>query len=228
MSGEQETQSNATGEQYTSTRYTYRYQNDSVFTLNLLLLGLLSLTVLFALLIFVQLTTEPSPIHFELNDKLQIIKPVPLNEEGIATAALLNWVNEFVYKAFSFNYSNMQKQPSKLAPYFSDSALRIYNDLLSTDEDFKSLPDKQYVVSIVPRAAPEILVGKAFQDRYAWQIRVRATIMFSNALVRGTHDVELDFLVWRVSDINYPLGINVATFTRTIKGRSGAQAVRRY
>ncbi len=214
-----------TSEQYVVTRYTYRYHNDSINTLNLLLLGLVALVGSFILLIFVQITTKPSPLHFKLNENMQIIEPVPLDLEGISTAALLNWVNEFTMKAFSFNYSNVQKQSSKMAPYFSDAALRIYTDLLNTDPDFRTIADQQYVISIVPKAAPEILVGKAFQDRYAWQIRVTANIYFSNALVRGSHDVILDYLIWRVAEMDFPLGINVATFTRTVVGRTGAQSV---
>lgn len=226
MSGTPGEHANEASEQFTTTKYTYRYHNDSINTLNILLLGLLALIVLFVLLIVVQLTAKPKPLYFKLNDQLQIIDPVPLNEEGITTAALLNWVNEFVMEAFSFNYSNIQKQPTKLKPYFSDTALRIYTDQLLSDEDFRTIVDQQYVISIMPKSAPEILVGKAFQDRYAWQIRVNAVITFRNALVKGTQDVVLDFLIWRVADPEFPLGINVATFTRTIKGRSGVSNVR--
>lgn len=227
MSSSESEQTNATNEQMAVTRYTYRYHNDSISALNLLLLGIFLLVGLTIFLSFVQLTTKPRPLHFALNDKMQIVKQVPLNEEGISTAALLNWVNEFTNKAFSFNYSNIQKQPGKMTPYFSDTALKVYNDLLTTDEDFRTLAQNQYVVSIVPTEAPEILVGKAFKDRFAWQVRVRASIIFSNAQVRGSHDVDLDFLIWRVADTAYPLGISVATFTRTIKARTGAQSVRR-
>lgn len=225
MSGTNNENTSEPSEEYVVTRYTYRYHNDSITTLNLLLLGLVALVAAFILLIFVQITTKPSPLHYKLNDNLQIIEPVPLDKEGITTAALLNWVNEFNMKAFSFNYSNVPKQASKMAPYFSDSALRIYTDLLTTDPDFRTIADQQYVISIVPKAAPEILVGKAFQDRYAWQVRVTANIYFSNALVRGSHDVILDYLIWRVAEMDFPLGINVATFTRTVVGRTGAQSV---
>lgn len=227
MSNSSGEQVNQNAEQVAVTRYTYRYHNDSIGALNILLLGILVLVGLTIFLSFVQITTVPSPVNFSLNDKLQITPQVPLSEEGISNAALLNWVNEFVNKAFSFNYSNIQKQPAKMQPYFSDAAMSIYTDLLVNDEDFRTLADKQYVVSIVPTDAPEILVGKAFNNRFAWQVRVRASIIFSNALVRGSHDVDLDFLIWRVSDISYPLGVSVATFTRTIKSRTGAQTVRR-
>lgn len=208
-------------DQFSVTRYVYKYHNDSITKLNFLLLGMVLLIVLFVLLMILQMTTKPKPIHFELNDKQQIIKTVPLYEEGISTAALLNVVNEFCTKAFSFNYSNIKKQNGKLEPYFSQNALKQYNDLLNNDEDFKNLERDQFVVSIVPTAAPEILVGKAFQDRYVWQIRVHANIFFTNALMRKSQEVELDLLIWRVDDINFPLGINVAAFNRKIISRSG-------
>ncbi len=209
-----------------ATRYVYRYHNDSVFILNLLLLGLVALIGLLVFLIVVQLGTVPRPLYFALNNNGEIIEKVPLNEEGITTPALLNWVNEFTIKAFSFNYSNISQQRAKMAPYFSSNALKLYANLLNNDEDFRTLDEKQYVVSIIPKSAPEILVGKSFQDRYAWQIRVVADIVFSNALEKGSHEVELDYLIWRVEDPLYPLGVNVASFTRTITGRTGAQNVR--
>ncbi|HSX19574.1 MAG TPA: DotI/IcmL family type IV secretion protein [Gammaproteobacteria bacterium] len=208
------------------TRYTYRYHNDSLKALSVLMLGLVGLIAALGFFIFVQIVSNPRPLHFALNKNLQLIDPVPLDQEGIGTAALLNWVNEFVVKAFSYNYSNIQKQAGKLAPYFSDSALKIYDDLLATDEDFKAVILNQFVVSVVPKTAPEILVGKAFKDRYAWQIEVPVTITFSNALYRAHQDVVFDFLIWRVPETESPLGVTVVTFTHDVKTRSGIQGIR--
>lgn len=223
----QETTTAQPTEAMTMTRYVYRYHNDSLYTLNVLILSLVILIGLLGFFIFVQLSTEPSPLIYKLNDQMQIIKAVPLNEEGISTAALLNWVNEFVMKAFSFNYSNVEKQAGRLTPYFSDVAMKLYADLLTTDENLQNIGLNKFVVSVTPKSAPEILVGKAFEDRYAWQIEVPVTLVFSNALYKATEDVVLDFLVWRVPVTESDLGIKVATFTHRVTARSGIQGIKK-
>lgn len=227
MSGDNPEQTAQSTEAMTVTRYTYRYHNDSVNVLNILLLALVLLIAILGFFIFVQLGTNPKPMYFKLNAQQQIIDPVPLDQEGIGTAALLNWVNELVMKAFSFNYSNVQKQTAKLTPYLTDQAMQIYNNLLITDEQFQNIQLNKFVLSVIPKQAPEIIVSKAFQDRYAWQIELPVTLLFSNASIKTTQDITLDFLIWRVPETESELGIMVATFTYRITGRSGIQSIKR-
>lgn len=209
------------------TRYLYRYHNDSLSSLNILLLGLLTLIAVLCFFVFVQIMSKPTPLYFRLNENMQIINPVPLDQEGISRAALLNWVNEIVMKAYNFNYSNMKNQTSKLAPYFTDAAMKVYQDLLLNDEDFRTIPDNRYVVSVTPKAAPEIVVGKPFQGRYAWQIKVPVKITLSNALIRATQDATLNYLIWRVPETESPLGITVVTFTQKVNYRSAPEGIRK-
>lgn len=213
-----------TPEALVMTRYTYRYHNDSIILLKFLLLGLVVLLGLLGFFVFVQLGTEPKPLYFQLNANQQIIDPVALDQKGISDPALLNWVNALVIDAFSFNYSNVQKQESKLAQYFSAAAMKVYLELLTTDQDLSSIAANKFVVSITPKAAPEIIVAKAFRDRFAWQIQVPARISFNNALMTASQDVVLNFLVWRVPETESPLGITIATFTRTVESRMGLQS----
>ncbi len=215
--------STPTQENLVMTRYTYRYHNDSIVLLKILLLGLVLLLGSLVFFVFVQLAAEPKPLYFQLNANQQIIDPVALDQKGISDTALLNWVNALVIDAFSFNYSNVQKQEAKLATYFSAAAMKVYLELLATDQDLSTIAANRFIVSIVPKAAPEIIVAKAFRDRFAWQIQVPARINFNNALMTASQDVVLNFLVWRVPETESPLGITIATFTRTVESRMGVQ-----
>jgi intracellular multiplication protein IcmL len=210
-----------------TTRYVYRYHNDSLPILSILVLGILLLIGALGFFIFVQLSTEPKPLHFKLNPNLQIIDPVPLDQEGISTPALLNWVNEVVMQAYNFNYSNMPKQQSRLTPYFSEIALKVYSDLFTNDDDFKTIVDNKYVVSVTPKAAPEIIVSKSFQGRFAWQIQIPVRIVLSNALMRAYQEATLTYLIWRVPETQNPLGITVVTFTHKVSSRLAPQGVLR-
>ncbi len=213
-------------ENLVTTRYTYRYHNDSIMLLKFLLLGIILLLGLLIFFVFVQFGTEPKPLYFRLNENQQIINPVALDQKSISDAALLNWVNAMVIDAFSFNYSNVQKQESKLTQYFSNAAMKVYLDLLATDQDLSTIAINKLVVSITPKAAPEIIVAKAFRDRYAWQIQIPARINFNNALMTAAQDVVFNILVWRVPETESPLGVIVATFTRTVEYRMGLQGIR--
>lgn len=206
-------------------RHRLRYSHDNKRFLALLLLGLVILTAGIALFIFVQFSTRLKPQHFQLTENLQIIEPVPLDQEGITKPALLNWVNDALGAAFSFNYSNMYKQQSIMRNYFSSNALQVYMDMLRFDEDFAAVTNKFFVVSIAATATPEILTSKAFKGRYAWQIQVPAQITFSNAMYRNTQEVIIQFLVWRVPETESPNGITIASFSRQVVGRSGTLRV---
>ena len=220
------TNSKQAAEPVTKAYLSYQYNKDSSGLLNILLLGSIVLLIMLVALIVVQYIKQPQPIYFKLNKNLQIIEPVPLNERGISDAALLNWINQTVIQAFSFNYSNVEKQPARLYKYFSEAAMKLYMNLLSTDQDLNSIVANQYVVSITPTAAPEIIVARAFRGRFAWQIRVPARITFSNAIKKSTQTVVIDFLVWRVPETESPIGVLIATFTRKVTYRSGAQGLR--
>lgn len=223
---EKDTGNNGAAAPVVTSRFTYKYNKDSRGLLNLLLIGIILLLVMLIVFIVIQFSLQPKPLHFKLDEDLQIIVPAPLDQKGISDAALLNWVNSTLIQAFSFNYSNVDKQESKLYRYFSEAAMKIYMNLLNTDEDLNSISLNQYVVSIVPTAAPEIIVAKAFRGRFAWQIRVPAKINFSNALKRSSQSVVIDFLVWRVPETESPLGVLIATFTRKVTYRSGTQALK--
>lgn len=203
------------------------YAQESSSMLSILFLSVLVLVALLIMLIFAQLVSNPSPVNFRLNNNLQIIDPVPLDEEGISTAALLNWVNNLLIDAFSFNYSNQDRQGDKLVDYMSDTALNSYLRLLTTDENLSSVKEMRYVVSVKPEEAPEILVSRSFRGRYAWQISVPAVIRFQNALVRQSQRVEVEFLVLRVPETESPLGIKVANFNYKVNSRSSRSNIRR-
>lgn len=214
-------------EPQTTVKQVAAYGKESSQMLSVLFLSVLLMVALLGILIFTQLMSIPSPARFSLNSNLQIIDPVPLDEEGISTAALLNWVNSLLIDAFSFNYSNQERQRDKLVEYMNDTALNTYLRLFFTDEDLASVKEMKYVVSVRPEEAPEILVSRAFRGRHAWQIRVPAIIRFQNALVRQSQRVDVEFLVLRVPETESALGIKVASFSYKVNSRSSRRAVRR-
>lgn len=214
-------------EPQTTIRQVAAYGKESSQMLSVLFLSVMLMVALLGILIFTQLMSNPAPARFTLNSNLQIIDPVPLDEEGISTAALLNWVNGLLIDAFSFNYSNQDRQRDKIVEYMNDTALNSYMRLFSTDEDLSAVKEMKYVVSVRPEEAPEILVSRAFRGRHAWQIRIPAIIKFQNALMRQSQRVDVEFLVLRVPETESPLGITVASFSYKVNSRSNRRPVRR-
>jgi uncharacterized integral membrane protein len=209
-------------------RQRIRYTKDYTKPLAFLLLGLIVLIAGVLLFIFVQINTRIKPQYFELTENQQLIKPIPLDLEGITKPQLLNWINEALTIAYSFNYSNIDKQESRVQPYFSSNAMQVYLDMLTFDEDFVAVATRFYVVSIRATGTPEILTSKAFKGRYAWQVRVPTQITFSNALFINTQQVEFEFLIWRVPETESASGITVASFSRKVTGRTGTRQVTGY
>lgn len=208
-------------------RHNSRYRSDSIGALSVLMLGLVLLVGMMVFFVFVQLGTRPSPKYFKLNENLQIIEPVPLDQEGISKAALLNWISAMVIDAFSYNYSNQHKQAFNMKEYFSETAMQIYLKYLQTDPDFIAVAEYKCVVSVRLKSAPEVITGKEYRGRYAWQIRVPMQLRFSNAMIRSTQDMTMDILVWRVPETDSPLGVTIGSFTTKTTARTGMQAVQR-
>lgn len=206
-------------------KHRLKYLLDSQGLLSILLLGTVLLVALLGVFIFVQFGTRVEPLYFRLNSNQQIIEPVPLDKENISKPALLNWINEVLVTSFSFNYTNQDQQFSKMSGYLSEQAMKAYENLLTNDEDFKIIKEKQYVVSVNATAAPEILTSKTYRDRYVWQIRVPAVVRFSNALSSGEQEIVMEYLVWRVPETEFPLGITVANFSRKITARQEQRGV---
>lgn len=208
-------------------RHNSRYRSDSLGSLSVLMLGLVILIAILVMFAFLEIGTRPSPKYFKLNDNLQIIEPVPLDQEGISKAALLNWISEMIINAFSYNYSNQHKQQAKMTEYFSDSAMQLYLNYLQTDQDLSAVAENKYVVAVRMTSAPEIITGKEYKGRYAWQIRVPMQLRFANALNRSTQDLTMDILVWRVPETESALGITIGSFTTKTTARTGMQSIKR-
>jgi len=200
-------------------KHKLRFKLDNTFMLGVLLLGIILLIVILALFTIVQLSTRSQPLHFKTNEQMQLIEPTPLDQEGISKAALLNWVNELMMESFSFNYSNQDKQAAKLAPYFTEDAMRQYLDLLNNDDDFKAIKQKYLIVSASATSTPEILTSKAAKGRYAWQIQLPVIIVFSNAKINNVQEVVFQFFLWRVPVSEAPLGIILGNIDRQITSR---------
>jgi hypothetical protein len=200
-------------------KHRIRFSIDNQALLGILLLGILVLIIIIFLFMFVQLSTRTLPLHFKANDQMQIIPPVPLDQEGISKASLLNWVNSIMMEAFSFNYSNQDKQAGKLAPYFTDDAMKQYLDIINNDDDFKTVKTDYYVVSAVATSTPEILTSKAAKGRYAWQIQLPARITLSNAKFTKVQEVTFEFFVWRVTELEAPQGVILGSFDHQITNR---------
>lgn len=210
---------------FTQAKLSVNFKNDMTMQLNILLLGMLALIALIWLFAVTQYFARIDPLYLRENQNYQIIDPAPLDQEGISKPALLNWVNEFIMDAFNFNYSNMDRQPSLVAEYLSEKSLQLYRDILEGDRDFAMIKQNQFVVWVKPTAPPEIITGKAFRGRYAWQIRVSLATNFGNARRISSHQSTFDFLVLRVPETEAPMGIQIASFTRRVYGRQAPTEV---
>lgn len=221
-----EDEKTTTDEPLTIVKNIVAYRKESGGNLGLLLLAVVILVGMLWLLVFIQFTARPNPMVFSLNSKSQIITPVPLDMEGIEKPALLNWVNDLLFASFSYNYSNIDRQPAKVADYLSENAMKSYINLLKTDDDLNAVTELKYVVSVQPKKTPEIITSRAFRGRYAWQIKIPIVITLSNALMKTTQESVIEYLVLRVPETESPLGIKVAGFNFKVERRSRAQQLR--
>lgn len=157
-------------------------------------------------------THRPTPQYFATSADGRIIPLHPLSDPVVTDAELLQWVNEAIISAYSFNFINYRKELQDAAQYFTPEGWAQYQAGLRASRNLETVIAKKMVVSAVATGAPQITDRGILNGRYAWRIRMPILATFQSGTEKIQQPLTVNVLVVRVSTLDVPKGIAIAQF----------------
>lgn len=185
------------------------YKADYATTIVILILMQIALLAALIFFTFYQVESAPRPVYFPAAANKQVIKPVPLDEPALNSAAILNWATEAVRVSFSFNYRSIQVHLAKVMPYFDQRGLDKFFSVIKADPNCSLVVADKLIVSIAVREAPKIVKEGKIENRYVWRVLLPMSIRYENATILRRADINIDMYIWRVPETESPIGIKI-------------------
>ena len=192
-----------------STRYYKDYKNVQ-WAIILFQIGVISCL---GILLLVQLTTRPPTIHFYENAKGQIITPQPLNEPGMSSSAINNWIIEGIMAGYHFNFKSVDYALEHLYDYFTIPALESFKDSLQTLGILDTVLQFRMIAEGRALGAPEVLNEGVINGRYSWHVRFPIRIILSSITTSKTLNLDVELLVVRVPELVSPMGVLIEKYS---------------
>lgn len=172
----------------------------------LLIFGAIGLLVATSLYLFI---SKPPPVYFATDNEFRIVAPVPLNQPYIHTSDLLQWVNEAVSAAFTYDYLNFDREFEANKRYFTENGWKKYLELLNNYAASKTLQASKIFVNAALYSAPFIVNQGVLNDRYGWWIQVPMQIRSTGFQTNYSQSVTFQTLVVRISTLNDLNGVAI-------------------
>lgn len=185
----------------------------------LLFMILINLGLVFGIVYL--LTHRPTPQYFATSADGRIIPLSPLSEPVVAPSELLQWVNQAVVAAYSYNFINYRKELQDAAQYFTPEGWKQYQDGLKASRNLETVVAKKLVATATPTGAPQITDQGILNGRYAWRIRMPFLVTYQNSNEQIQQPVTVTVLVVRTSTLDTPKGIAIAQFYATERPVTG-------
>lgn len=193
------------------------YVQDKLYTLIIVLLLQLGLLTGLGGFIFYQLNTVPKPIIFQATERKQVIRPLPLDDPAMSSAAVLNWVVEAIRVSYSFNYRSINNHIDKISPYFDNRGLTKFFEIVVSEPNMRLVKADKLIVSMHIKEAPKIVREGKINGRYAWRIALPIELRYENSIILKRQELDIDLYVWRVPETEAPIGIKITNFNIKVK-----------
>ncbi len=152
---------------------------------------------------------KPSPVIFTTDNEWRIFPPVPLNQPYLTTADLLQWASGVLPKAFTYDFTNYQKEIKLLEQYFTPDGWAKMQEALNTFANPDTMQSAKLFISGTPSGAPVIINQGILSDKYSWWVQMPMVINYSSVDRSYNINLVVQILVVRVSTLNNLLGIAI-------------------
>lgn len=177
----------------------------------LLLLIIINLGLIVAVVYLI--THRPTPQYFATSADGRITPLNPLSQPVVTPAELLQWANQAVVAAYSYNFVNYRKELQDASQYFTPEGWQQFQSGLKASRNLETVIAKKMVVTATPTGAPVVTDQGILNGRYAWRIRIPFLITYENSSnERIQQPITVNILVVRVSNLDNPKGIAIAQF----------------
>jgi len=197
-----------------------RYHEDKSIQIIILALFSIALTVgIVGLIILLHSSVVPPPTYFAAMPNGALFPEKPLDQPGLETNELLNWITEAMMESNTFNFIDYNRVLDAASVYFTKEGYASYKNALATANIIDTVTQKKYVLRAVATDAPQLLLEKPFAGRYMWKIRIPMQFKYRNVRTEFGTLVEITLIVMRVPTAQSPNGVLILKYDLEQKGR---------
>jgi intracellular multiplication protein IcmL len=184
-----------------------------VFALLLMIFICIGLVVTIGYLV----THRPAPQYFATSSDGRITPLYPLNEPMVSTSELLQWAARAATSVFTYSFGNYREQLQTASENFTPEGWKNFEEALQSSRNLELVIAKKVDSNAVATGAPVVVEQGILNGHYAWKIQVPVLITYESAGYRNRQAVLVTMLVTRVSTLDNPRGIAIASFYSTEK-----------
>jgi intracellular multiplication protein IcmL len=197
--------------------YRNNFYRDNYRNLMIVCLGMLLIIGLLFFWGFYERTHKPVPQYFATTYDGKLIALTPLNEPNLQDNALLQWATEAAVNSYTFNFVNFRKALQDIRIYFTKNGYLNFLKALKDSNNLDAVQNKKLVVSAVPTGAPVILRKGLYKDGsvsgvYGWNVQMPMVLTYQSATEQFKQNIVLNLLITRMSTLESPKGVGIASF----------------
>lgn len=184
-------------------RDSYRKLAAALFIAVLAIVGLIGV-------IFVLVSTRPTPTYFATTDSGRVIPLIPLNQPNLSDRSVLQWVSGAVTSVYSYNFVNFREAFQSNKQYFTNPGWDSFMKALSESKNLQAVRDEKLVVSAVLTGAPIVISRTVIAGRYSWKVQMPIQVTYQGTGSPSAQRLLVTLTINRVStlDSRYGIGIN--------------------
>lgn len=179
---------------------------------NKLLIALIALvaSIIFLIAISVYLYMDkPPPVYFSTDNEWRVLQPVPLTEQYLSTADLIQWVSETLPAVFTYDFIGYTKQLQDNSQYFTANGWKKFLDQINEYANYNNVQSNKWFINAAPAGAPFILNQGVLDDKYAWWIQMPINVNYISVTKSNSQALVIQALVVRVSTLNNLSGVGI-------------------
>ena len=190
----------------------YEFYRDGYRRVLVALIILLVLDILVILSAMYLYSNRPDPKFFATSPDGQIVELFPLNQPVMRQAQVINWANNAIARAYTYDYLNYRNQIAGATKSFSAKGWTPLMKSFNESGMLQTMIKKKLVMTGTPTNDSAILESGEVDGRYTWKIRVPIVLKMQGQNVSSSEVVNTVILVQRMSLANNQDGLAIIDF----------------
>lgn len=188
---------------------TDRFYRDSFGKVVFVILSLwIAVVLLIATSVYLHLH-KPKPRVFVVGDEWRVQPPVPVDQDYLSEADLLQWVTDALSNAFVFDFNHYNEQLKSASQYFTTAGWKVFLNHLNNYVNYNTVRNNKMYVRAAPTGAPYIINQGMLSGRKAWWVKVPLSITYQGLKPLTDTTVTWQVLVVRVPTTNNLSGVGI-------------------
>lgn len=184
-------------------------QNDT--RLMVILIGGMLFALLLSIIIFIQIIYRPLPSFYAISADNQHLKLIARTEPNYVPTTLIKWASEAAASAYTFNFSDYQKQLEAVKPFFTEAGWSSYRNSISSLLN-TVISNQLFINSVV--SGPPVIVneGPLPGYDYVWRIQVPLLASYTTAETSEKQNFIVTLTIVKIPTSENPKGIGIDQF----------------